>query len=91
MSQTPSIGRIVHYRISEGDRRAIISSRQQTNITGNVPGIGEQYPAVVVRTWGSTPESSVNLQVLLDGPDTHWATSVTEGDGERQYSWPPRA
>jgi hypothetical protein len=85
-AQTATIGRIVLYRIAEGDRRAIISRRQQNNIPGNVPGIGEQYPAIVVRTW----PTSVQLQVFLDGPDTYWATSVSEGDGDRQWSWPPR-
>jgi len=48
---------------------------------------GEQYPAVVVRTFGGT---TVNLHVLLDGNDTYWATSRMEGDDPGQWSWPPR-
>ena len=85
VTRPATVGSIVHYRITEGDRRTIISRRQQNNIPGNVPGIGELYPAVIVRVWGP---NSANLQVLLDGPDTHWATSRTEGDAEGQWSWP---
>lgn len=57
---------------------------------GNSVKAGETYPALVVRRWGDTPESCVQLQVFLDGNDTYWATSVNQGDGERQWSWPPR-
>lgn len=57
---------------------------------GNPVEAGDVFPAMIVRTWGSTPESSVQLQVFLDGNDTFWATSVSEGDGERRWSWPPR-
>jgi len=54
---------------------------------GNQVAEGEQYPAVVVRTFGGT---TVNLHVLLDGNDTYWATSRMEGDDPGQWSWPPR-
>lgn len=57
---------------------------------GNGVAAGEVYPAMIVRTWGDTPESCVQLQVFLDGNDTYWATSVAHGEGERQYTWPPR-
>ena len=110
MSQTPSIGRIVHYKLNAGDAEAINRRRKDYNAAraaSYVPGVeklgtgeqvhvgngasaGDVYPAMIVRTWGSTPESSVQLQVFLDGNDTYWATSVNEGDGERAWSWPPR-
>lgn len=58
--------------------------------TGNKVEAGDVYPMVIVRTWGSEPTSSVNGQVLLDGTDTFWATSVSQGEGERHWAWPAR-
>lgn len=57
---------------------------------GNRAEAGQVYPALVVRRWGDTPESAIQLQVFLDGNDTYWATSVAEGDGEHQWQWPVR-
>jgi hypothetical protein len=82
----PSIGRIVRYKLSDDDALSININRQESQSLGNVAWPGDVYPAMVVRTW----DTSVQLQVFLDGPDTYWATSVLEGDGERQWSWPPR-
>lgn len=56
---------------------------------GNHVQAGEVYPAIVVRVFDPSV-STANLQVLLDGNDTYWATSRVEGDGECQWSWPPR-
>lgn len=90
MSQTPTIGRIVHYKLSESDALAINNSRLKNQTPGNVAWKGDVFPAIVVRRWNDTPESSIQLQVFLDGPDLHWATSRTEGDAEGQWSWPTR-
>ena len=103
----PSIGRFVHYKLNQQDADAINKRRADFNRTvgrqrqalddgwqahvGNAVKAGETFPALVVRRWGETPESCIQLQVFLDGNDTYWATSVNEGDGERQWSWPPRA
>ena len=57
---------------------------------GNRAAAGQVYPAVVVATWGTTPGCAVNLQVVLDGTDTYWATSRCGGDADGQWSWPPR-
>lgn len=46
---------------------------------GNHVRAGDVYPAQVVNTFGGGP--AANLQVTLDGTDTYWATSRTEGDG----------
>lgn len=54
---------------------------------GNSATAGQQYPAIVVRTYGG---DAVNLKVLLDGNDTYWATSATPGDGAGHWVWPPR-
>ena len=51
--------------------------------TGHVGHVGNQvqegdvYPAIVVRVFDPSV-STANLQVLLDGNDTYWATSRTE-------------
>lgn len=108
MSQTPSIGRIVHYTLSEQDaaqinkRRADAKNLNGAGVTlasqglgpqihiGNEVHPGEVFPAILVRSWAATAYASQNLQVFLDGNDTFWATSVTEGDGERHWAWPPR-
>lgn len=55
---------------------------------GNRATAGEVYPMLIVRVWGDSPESAVNGQVLLDGNDTLWVTSVTAGEGGRRFSWP---
>lgn len=57
---------------------------------GNSVAEGDVFPMVIVRAWGETEESSVNGQVLLDGSDTLWVTSVGQGDGVRQWRQPPR-
>lgn len=90
MSGTPTIGRIVHYRLSEQDAEHItISAEAHGGHRGNEVRAGEVYPAIIVRT--ADDDLRVNLQVFLDGPDTRWVTS-------RGYSvetggcwfWPPR-
>lgn len=53
---------------------------------GNHVTAGEVYPAVVVRVFDTT-KPTANLQVLLDGYDTHWATSATHGNEPGQWSW----
>jgi hypothetical protein len=91
----PTIGRIVHYRLGKQDadditaRRALRSSSFEI-LRGNRVEEGDVFPAMIVRAWGDQTDSMVQLQVFLDGNDTHWATSVQAGDGPRTYSWPPR-
>lgn len=48
---------------------------------GNEVEVGRRYAAKVVRDWGAC----VNLQVFLDGTDTLWVTSVSQGDGPGQW------
>lgn len=104
MSQTPTIGRFVHYKLNSADAEKINKWRTDAGVStdagvelsskglgrqihvGNTVYTGQTFPAIVVRQ----VNEMVNLQVLLDGNDTLWATSITEGDGERNWSWPPR-
>jgi len=88
--QQPTIGRIVHYTLSEDDADAI--GRQRASTVGsysyNRAMAGEAYPAVIVRCFGGP---AVNLQVLLDGVDSFWATSRTEGEGPGSWAWPAKS
>ena len=91
--QVPSIGRIVHYRLSAQDAKAINACRLNslnTKLSGNPVCEGDTYPMIIVRVWGDKHNSAVNGQVMLDGNDLFWATSVLVGDGPRSFSWPPR-
>jgi len=99
----PTLGRVVHYRLTENDARAINIRRNdwhQTNIqdgpqstgyqahVGNPVVGGDIFAADIVRVWD---DGHVNLQVKLDGNDTFWATSVTNGRDNGNWFWPPRA
>lgn len=96
----PTPGRIVEYTLSAQDaeqvnKRRVDAQRNLPKIredsigyvlhVGNSVAEGDNYPMVIVRCWGDTEQSSVNGQVLLDGADTLWATSVSQGDGPRHW------
>lgn len=92
----PTIGRIVHYRLNDPDAQKIEQRRLDTRAHQspgfNAAHCGDVYPAMVVRVWSDT---TVNLQVHLDGADTYWRTSATLGDSEDEndtgvWFWPPR-
>lgn len=110
MSTIPTIGRIVHYTLSESDAQAINRRRDdaiayrhnpagpgthrkptgdQVHI-GNKAHEGDVLPMLIVRVWGTQPDSVVNGQVFLDGNDTLWVTSVGVGEGPRRFAWPTR-
>lgn len=89
MPQMPSPGRMVHYTIAGHEVDAANLAGQ-----GNRVQVGDVYPAVIVRVWGDKPDSPCNLQVLLDGPGTYWATSRQQADGAAggagRWHFPPR-
>lgn len=84
----PTVGRIVHYRLTWDDAAQIAATR--AGAAGNPPSEGDVCAAIVVSTWGPTTNSAINLQVLLDGPDSYWAPSRNVGDVPGTWSWPPR-
>lgn len=103
MSQVPSIGRIVFYKLTEHDADAINRRRSDAEANraliatdalgyvahvGNAVAEGDVFPMTIVRVWGDQPTSAVNGQVTLDGNDTFWATSRVQGDGEGKWAWP---
>lgn len=57
---------------------------------GNDAREGQVFPMLIVAVWGSTPTSSVNGQVFLDGNDVFWALSRSVGTSPGTWSWPPR-
>ncbi|WP_382307305.1 hypothetical protein [Herbiconiux sp. UC225_62] len=96
----PSTGRIVHYTLTElnadtiNNRRADAKTFDRAKVedgaqvhVGNEARAGQVLPLLVVRAFD---EGKVNGQVFLDGNDTLWVTSASEGDGRGQWSWPPR-
>lgn len=102
----PSIGRIVHYRLTQSDASSITKRRADARASGvaaensgaivhhgNDPREGDIYPLAITRVWEQEPTeaSAVNGQVLLDGNDTLWVTSRNQGDDLGNWFAPPRA
>lgn len=101
----PSIGRIVHLRLSAECAKSINRRREDAKCScignaalgcvvhaGNSVKEGDIFPLLITRVWADQPtdQTAVNGQVLLDGNDTFWATSVAQGDGSGQWFEPPR-
>jgi hypothetical protein len=99
-SRRPRRGITVDYTLSTEDAAAINAKRDTARAyhreqpreadgkqvhNGNWVTAGDVYPMVITRPWGDKPDSAVNGQVLLDGTDAHWVTSVQQGDGERHW------
>jgi len=85
----PTLGRNVLYVLKPVDVYAINQARSNSIATGNQVEEGQVYPATVVRVWS---DDCVNLQVALDGTDTHWATSINLGLNHEHgtFHWPVR-
>jgi hypothetical protein len=89
----PTIGRIVHYKLSGHDVSMInLESMQSFGGQGVVRSpvkLGDVFPAIITRTLEG--EKALNLQVFLDGNHSYWATSRSEGTDHGQWTWPVRA
>lgn len=87
----PSIGRIVHYTLTETDAIVIHPRRVGGATHGNEVTAGQVFPMMITRLWTYNPDetSVVQGQVFLDGDDSLWVTSVKQGDGEGQWHKPP--
>ncbi|MGH3430890.1 MAG: hypothetical protein ACRDQZ_25530 [Mycobacteriales bacterium] len=49
---------------------------------------GDEFPMVIVKLDAVAILNRVNGQVLLDGNDVYWATSVAEGTEDGTWHWP---
>lgn len=93
----PTIGRIVHYRLTANDAETILARRAATRgqSIGNTPHEGQVVPLIITAVWpeeyagnarlGHHEEGTkydgpegVNGQVLLDGNDSLWVTSIPQ-------------
>lgn len=89
----PTIGRIVHYRLSAEDIGRHYEARKNSGLAHNNHEPGDVVPLIIVRVW---PDEfgegvpGVNGQAFLDGHDTAWITSAREGTEPGTWSWPER-
>lgn len=111
----PTLGRIVYFTLAPYQADQINKRRDDAarcihkhawNADGSQVHVGNRVvaeqivPAMVVAVHGPTPESAVNLKVMLDGADDYWVTSTsvederTDKDGAPihtpgRYHWMP--
>lgn len=91
----PTLGRTVLYTITKEQADEINARRKSSSASrhswhGNEAREGNVYPMTIVAVWGDTPTCAVNGQLLLDGNDSLWVTSVSVGEGPFHYRWPTR-
>lgn len=87
--QQPSIGRIVHYRLSEQDVNESFIRHGSTQALS----AGDVLPAIVVgvrRGRAVDAPPALDMQVFLPGGYPLWVSSITEGAGHSEWFWPPR-
>jgi hypothetical protein len=77
-------GRIVYFVFGGEDAAQL--ARDRIGSPGNIVRAGDIYPAMVVRV-NDPVTGYVNLKVMLDGPDTYWATSVWYDANKADRSW----
>ena len=105
MEPKPTIGRIVHYTLSESDaeqinRRRTTGHSIKDRIDHDRWPLGAQAhignPVFVGQVIPAVvvnqfgDGSTLNLHCLLDGNDTFWALSRLEGGQPGNWCWPPR-
>lgn len=87
---TPTVGRFVHYVLTEQDAATINKRRADAEgrrgdiaadalgyvaHVGNKAEAGQIFPLLITRVWS---EGCVNGQLFLDGNDTLWKTSASK-------------
>lgn len=86
MNPRPTIGRIVHYLLSESDCEKIMRRRADGAYIGIPVDPGEKVAMIVTRV--GLPNEGINGRCVLDGTDEYWVTEVFEGEepGTWQFS-----
>lgn len=100
----PTIGRIVHYRLTADDAATINEQRYRAKQYFGAGedmnmSVGQQLHVGRHMVQGETcamivtaalGNARVNGQVILDGNDHLWCVSVSYGTANGCWSWPPR-
>ena len=96
----PTIGQVVHYKLTAEEAEAINRRRRHADEsrvvhqhtgtvvhTGNPAGSGDVYPMIITKVSATNADeaSAVNGQVFLDGDDTLWVTSALQGSEMGQW------
>ena len=84
---TPTVGRIVHYRIPLSMAEDVNEQINQDQFRGSEVTEGEIVPMLITHVHNIT---LVNGNVFLDGEKDVWATSVEQGDNPGEWQWPAR-
>lgn len=93
MSQQPSIGRVVHYRLTQYDVDSIERRKTAAGAVANPHTVGQVVPLDIVLVWPDEHGAGVpgvNGQAKIDGNFQLWITSAREGTEPGTWSWPPR-
>ena len=87
---TPTIGRIVHYRMSGKDCDSYLFHRRPRF---NRPWPGDVYPMLITAADPAEPVKWVSGVLTLNNGDTFWIGSAAQSDsGQRgTWFWPPRS
>lgn len=92
-AQVVSIGRSVHYQLSDHDINRIrhrISRQTRMDLQGCIHHLGDVVPLIVTAVNVDEEPAMVNGQAFLDGNEVLWVTAAPEGDGPGTWSWPKR-
>lgn len=87
----PTLGRIVHYTLTDEDVRRLDNDRITTLAYGNLPHAGDSVPAIVVGGMNADAPRTVNLQACLDGNDRLWIANAAEGEEAGQWHYPVKS
>lgn len=88
----PSIGRIVHYRLTDASVDEISRLRSNGFHIGARAISGDALPMIIVSIWQRSSPDDICIcgQVFLDGNHVLWVQSVVEGTTPGTWSWPPK-
>ena len=101
----PTIGRIVHYQLTEDDAAQINKRRADAEMhmrehrknatgvqihVGNVVRMGETFPMMITKVYETDTDNHVAGQVYLDGNDAYWVRAARFGSAAGTWGWPPR-